>query len=152
MNQLHHWLNDVHQWYQNQNSEHVAMLQPLIFRVPEQIWNPKLSEKQSQAIACWLDACLRQFIYYRENDAEKGLQYLNLAYGRLQHCAAQPQCDIELKSWCMLRMQQLMVLSLECLNQQPDGQQQSASLIEAHVQFMAFHAWNDDQGNTSSQK
>ncbi|QXC55346.1 transcriptional regulator [Vibrio mimicus] len=148
MSELHLWLSDVHQWYQSKNREHVAMLQPLIFNVPAQIWNPKLSETQGKAIACWLDACLRQFTYYRESDAEKALQFLNLAYGRLQLCAAQPLCDIELKSWCMLRMQQLMVLSLEYLNQQPDGQQQSVSLIEAHVQFMAFHAWNDDQGNS----
>ncbi|EEX64880.1 hypothetical protein VCJ_003418 [Vibrio metoecus] len=45
-------------------------------------------------------------------------------------------------------MQQLMVLSLEHLNQQTDGEALSHELLEAHVKFMAFHAWNDDQGVT----
>ncbi|QEO47203.1 transcriptional regulator [Vibrio tarriae] len=146
MSELHHWLNTIHQWYQHKTSEHVANLQPLILNAPDQIWGPSVDETQSKAIACWLDACLRQFEFYRETDSEKALQYLNLAHGRLQLCAAQPECDLELKSWCLLRMQQLMVLSLEHLNHQVGGESQSHALIDAHVRFMAFHAWNDDQG------
>ncbi|MEF2506545.1 transcriptional regulator [Vibrio mimicus] len=146
MNELHLWLSEVHDWYQSQSREHVLMLQPLIFNVPDQIWGPEVNEIQSKAIACWLDACLRQFEHYRNLDTAQAQQYLNLAYGRFQLCVAQPECDLELKSWCMRRMQQLMVLSLEHLNHQPDGQIQSKALIEAHIQFMAFHAWNDDQG------
>lgn len=39
-----------------------------------------------------------------------------------------------------------MVLSLEHLNHQVGGESQSHALIDTHVRFMAFHAWNDDQG------
>ncbi|MCD1221158.1 transcriptional regulator [Vibrio cholerae] len=146
MNELQHWLHTIHHWYQHNDCAAVAELQPLIFGAPQALWQPELNSTQSKAIACWLDACLRQFEFYRETDTEKALQYLNLAYGRFQLCAAQPECDLELKSWCLLRMQQLMVLSLEHLNHQVGGESQSHALIDAHVRFMAFHAWNDDQG------
>ncbi|ENM5741673.1 transcriptional regulator [Vibrio metoecus] len=146
MNELQDWLNDVHHWYQNRNSTPVTELQPLIFNVPPQLWGSPLDATQSKAIACWLDACLRQFEFYRTSNGSQALQYLNLAYGRFQLCVAQSGGDLALKSWCMRRMQQLMVLSLEHLNQQADGETLSHDLIEAHVKFMAFHAWNDDQG------
>ncbi|MBJ6889121.1 transcriptional regulator, partial [Vibrio cholerae] len=64
MSELHHWLNTVHQWYQHKTDEHVANLQPLILNAPAQIWGPNVDETQSKAIACWLDACLRQFEFY----------------------------------------------------------------------------------------
>ncbi|WP_158119110.1 transcriptional regulator [Vibrio metoecus] len=148
MNELQDWLNDVHHWYQNRNSTPVTELQPLIFNVPPQLWGSPLDATQSKAIACWLDACLRQFEFYRTSNGSQALQYLNLAYSRFQFCVAQSGGDLALKSWCMRRMQQLIVLSLEHLNQQTDGEALSHELLEAHVKFMAFHAWNDDQGVT----
>ncbi len=39
-----------------------------------------------------------------------------------------------------------MVLSLEHLNQQHVDEALSRSLIDAHVRFLAYYAWNDDQG------
>lgn len=146
MSELQSWLNHIHYWYQNKTEQKISDLQPLILHAPAQIWGPNLNPLQSKAIACWLDACLRQFEFYRDTDADKAMQYLNLAYARFQSCVAQSDCALELKGWCMQRMQQLMVLSLEYLNQQQDGELQSRGLIEAHVSFMTNHAWNNDQG------
>ncbi len=48
MNELHLWLNEVHDWYQSQSREHVVMLQPLIFNAPDPIWGP--DPKQSHRL------------------------------------------------------------------------------------------------------
>ncbi len=93
-----------------------------------------------------LDACLRQYEYYKLIDGELAFQYLQLAYARFQRCVSEPSSELELKSWCIKRMQQLMVLSLEHLNQQHVDEALSRSLIDAHVRFIAYYAWNDDQG------
>ncbi|GHX64964.1 transcriptional regulator [Vibrio cholerae] len=71
MNELQHWLHTIHHWYQHNDCAAVAELQPLIFGAPQALWQPALNSTQSKAIACWLDACLRQFEFYRETDTEK---------------------------------------------------------------------------------
>ncbi|CAM2870144.1 hypothetical protein VIOR103205_06055 [Vibrio ordalii] len=146
MYKLHDWLTEIHQWHLNKRYDQVAQLQPLILNVPQQIWGPGLSDDQSKAIACWLDACLSQYEYYKLIDGELAFQYLQLAYARFQRCVSEPGSELELKAWCIKRMQQLMVLSLEHLNQQHVDEALSRSLIDAHAQFLAYHAWNDDQG------
>ncbi|AEH34893.1 transcriptional regulator [Vibrio anguillarum] len=146
MCKLHDWLTEIHQWHLNKRYDQVAQLQPLILNAPQEIWGPDLSDDQSKAIACWLDACLRQYEYYKLIDGELAFQYLQLAYARFQRCVSEPSSELELKSWCIKRMQQLMVLSLEHLNQQHVDEALSRSLIDAHVRFLAYYAWNDDQG------
>ncbi|MGI9894806.1 hypothetical protein ACKVMY_04490 [Vibrio natriegens] len=73
--------------------------------------------------------------------------------GKLEQAACQVSTDIEIKDWCLKRLQHLTVLALEFCNQQCDQsewQQQAHSLIESHVALMRSLNWNEtrkhDQG------
>lgn len=155
MTPLDNWLKQIGIWYQQRKHDQGSKLQSLILSPPEQIWGPHISAQQSKAIACWLDGCIRIFTLERERSPDKAFQYLQFAYSKLQQVVATAESDLELKDWCMKRMQHLTVLSLEFCNQQsnPSWQTVSHQLIEAHVQFMTAQQWNEsrnyDQGNSS---
>ncbi|MCG9579949.1 transcriptional regulator [Vibrio tubiashii] len=155
MSQLDTWVEQIGIWYQHRKHDQGSNLESLILSPPEQIWGPLISDQQSKAIACWLDGCLRIFNHARYDAPDKAYQFLQLAYSKLQNVVSNPASELELKDWCMKRMQHLTVLSLEFCNQQShcSWQEESHQLIDAHVQFMAAHAWNeprnDDQGISS---
>ncbi|RTZ17908.1 transcriptional regulator [Vibrio aquaticus] len=157
MNQLDTWVNQISQWYHTRKHDQGVQLESLILSAPEDVWGPMITETQSKAIACWLDGCLRIFQHSRYEQPSKAYQYLQLAYSKLQWVVTRPSSELDLKDWCMKRMQHLAVLSLEFCNQQSDDhwQHESHLLIETHVQFMASQRWNEDphwnndQGNPS---
>ncbi|TFH92247.1 transcriptional regulator [Vibrio ouci] len=160
MSELGTWVDQISQWYETRKHDQGNQLESLILSVPDSVWGPVITDIQSKAIACWLDGCLRIFHHAQYSDPEKAFQYLQLAYSKLQQVVSKPASELELKDWCMKRLQHLAVLSLEFCNQQTrsDWQQESHQLIESHVQFMASHAWNEpqardlrnyDQGNSS---
>lgn len=160
MSELGTWVDQMSQWYETRKHDQGHQLESLILSVPDSVWGPNITETQSKAIACWLDGCLRIFQHTQYNEPDKAFQYLQLAYAKLQHVVSTPSSELELKDWCMKRLQHLAVLGLEFCNQQTrsDWQQESHQLIESHVQFMASHAWNEsqsrdlrnyDQGNSS---
>ena len=152
MMQLDTWVSHISDWYQQRKHDQVSDLESLILSAPDPVWGPSITDLQSKAIACWLDGCLRIFHHHRHTQPDKAFQYLQLAYSKLQHCVCQPLSELELKDWCMKRMQHLTVLSLEfCNQQQPHSwHKQSQALVEAHVSFMASQHWNDDQGKTAN--
>lgn len=149
MTQLDCWLKQIGNWYQQRKHDQGNQLEALILSPPDQIWGPHISDQQSKAIACWLDGCLRIYDHSCSASPDKAFQYLQFAYSKLQQVVANPDSQLELKDWCMKRMQHLTVLSLEFCNQQPQSswQTESHQLIEAHVQFMAAHAWNETRNN-----
>ncbi|MFM2587490.1 transcriptional regulator [Vibrio sp. TBV020] len=153
MSELDTWVNQISQWYENRKHDQGCQLESLILSVPDEVWGPMITDTQSKAIACWLDGCLRVYQHAQYQDAEKAFQYLQLAYSKLQNVVSTPASELELKDWCMKRLQHLAVLSLEFCNQQTrsEWQQESHQLIESHVQFMATHSWNEprklDHGN-----
>lgn len=157
MNQLDTWVNQISQWYHTRKHDQGEQLESLILSAPEDVWGPMITETQSKAIACWLDGCLRIFQHCRYQQPQKAYQYIQLAYSKLQWVVTRPTSELDLKDWCMKRMQHLTVLSLEFCNQQPDDvwQSESNQLIENHVQFMASQRWNeaqqrnDDQGKSA---
>ncbi|MGC9401955.1 hypothetical protein [Vibrio genomosp. F10] len=157
MNKLDSWITQIESWYQLRKHDQVALLEPLILKTPDQLWGPTITNAQSKAIACWLDACLRVFEHNRYTASEKAFQYLQLAYSKLQQVACDPLSDRDLKDWSMKRVQHLVVLLLEFCNQQTqeNWRHQSYQLIEAHVHFMAANdheniGRNDDQGYHAS--
>ncbi len=144
---LDNWVSHIDTWYQTQ--KHDQGIETLVLSVPDEVWGPEISELQSKAIACWLDACLRIFHFERYSQPDKAYQYLQLAYSKLQLCACNPETELTLKDWCMKRLQNLTVLSLEFCNQRPEAhwQSQSHQLIESHVQFMAAQSWNEPRND-----
>ncbi|WP_192891579.1 transcriptional regulator [Vibrio bathopelagicus] len=149
MNELDTWLERIGDWYKDRKHDQVDRLEPLILTPPDALWGPLITDEQSKGIACWLDGCLRIFDHSRYDSPNKAYQFLQLAYGKLQQVVSNPASEMELKDWCMKRMQHLAVLSLEFCNQQSHSgwQEQSHQLINAHVQFMAAHAWNEPRNN-----
>ncbi|KLN63930.1 hypothetical protein [Vibrio sp. VPAP30] len=149
MSPLDTWVEQIGIWYQHRKHDQGNNLESLILSPPEQIWGPLISDQQSKAIACWLDGCLRIFNHARYDAPDKAYQFLQLAYSKLQNVVSNPASELELKDWCMKRMQHLTVLSLEFCNQQShcSWQEESHQLIDAHVQFMAAHAWNESRNN-----
>ena len=111
---LDNWVSHIDTWYQTQ--KHDQGIETLVLSVPDEVWGPEISELQSKAIACWLDACLRIFHFERYSQPDKAYQYLQLAYSKLQLCACNPETELTLKDWCMKRLQNLTVLSLEFCN------------------------------------
>lgn len=147
MTPLDNWLKQIEYWYQNRKHDQGNQLESLILSPPDQIWGPFISVQQSKAIACWLDGCLRLFQQERERSPDKAYQYLQFAYSKFQQVVVHYQSELELKDWCMKRMQNLVVLSLEFCTQQlsPSWQIESHQLIENHVRFMAQQQWNEDR-------
>ena len=145
MIQLESWVDAISDWYQNRKHDQDKSLQSLILSAPDCVWGPDVTELQSKAIACWLDGCLRIFHGLRYSDPATAYQYLQLASSKLQACVSQTNAELELKYWAMKRLQHLTVLTLEFCNQQPQvkWQQESNSVIESHVQFMAAYGWNE---------
>lgn len=149
MSQLETWLSEIELWYKHRKHDQGSTLESLILSPPDQIWGPQITDRQSKAIASWLDGCLRLFQHSRYDSPNKAYQFLQLAYSKLQHVVVKPASELELKDWCMKRMQHLTVLSLEFCNQQSHRAwlEESHQLIDTHVQFMAGQAWNESRNN-----
>ncbi len=149
MSELNRWVDAISEWYEERKHDQVEKLEPLILTPPDSIWGPTITDTQSKAIACWLDGCLRLYKANQFCAQQKAFQFLQLAQARLQSVVSDPMSELDLKDWCMKRLQHLTVLSLEFCNQQDGKQWQSESnqLIEAHVHFMASHQWNEKQWN-----
>ena len=155
MNELDTWLESIENWYRSRKHDQVEKLEPLILTPPDAIWGPLITDKQSKAIACWLDGCLRIYTHYQqmpEQSAEKAYQFVMFAYSKLQAVSSNSNAEADLQDWCTKRIQHLCVLALEFANQQQDPrwQDESERLIESHVKFMTGHPLNGDQQPTSA--
>ena len=145
MTELDTWVSQIQAWYKTRKHDQGELLESLILNPPRSIWGPEITELQSKAIACWLDGCLRIYHHCRQDNPDKAYQYLQFAYSQLQQVVSTPESQLELKDWCMKRMQHLTVLTLEFCNQQSSEQWQleSNGIIDNHVSFMAAQAWNE---------
>jgi hypothetical protein len=151
--ELSTWQDQISMWYEHRKHDQFGKLETILYQAPDEVFGPKLCERQSKAIACWLDGCLRVFQHARYHDHQKAYQTLLYASAKLEQAACQASTDIEIKDWCLKRLQHLTVLALEFCNQQCDQsewQQQAHSLIESHVALMRSLNWNEtrkhDQG------
>ncbi|MCF7480573.1 transcriptional regulator [Vibrio sp. J1-1] len=151
--ELSTWQDQISMWYENRKHDQVDALESILYQVPTDVFGPELSEPQSKAIACWLDGCLRVFQHARYHDHQKAYQTLLYTSAKLEQAACQLATDIQIKDWCLKRLQHLTVLALEFCNQQCDQsewQQQANNLIESHVALMRSLNWNEtrkhDQG------
>ncbi|AEX23577.1 hypothetical protein VEJY3_15781 [Vibrio sp. EJY3] len=144
--ELSTWQDQISMWYEHRKHDQVGKLETILYQAPDEVFGPKLCERQSKAIACWLDGCLRVFQHARYHDHQKAYQTLLYASAKLEQAACQVSTDIEIKDWCLKRLQHLTVLALEFCNQQCDQsewQQQAHSLIESHVALMRSLNWNE---------
>lgn len=150
MIELDTWVNQIQDWYKTRKHDQGEVLESLITSAPKAVWGPIITDLQSKAIACWLDGCLRIYHYNQCNNPEKAYQYLQFAYSQLQQVVIEPNSQLELKDWCMKRMQHLTVLTLEFCNQQPNQRWLSEcdQIINSHVSFMAKQAWNEPQDHS----
>lgn len=148
------WVEQMGVWYQTRKHDQEQTLESLIQSVPDTVWGPRITDLQSKAIACWLDGCLRVYQHNHYEKPDKAYQYLQLAYSRLQNVASNPLSELELKDWCMKRLQHLAVLTLEFCNQQEQTywQAESDQLIESHVHFMAAQSWNEPRNYDQGQR
>ncbi|MDP2572593.1 transcriptional regulator [Vibrio penaeicida] len=139
---LEAWQAEVSDWYQSGKHDQVEPLVPLILQPPEAIWGPLITDEQSKAIACWLDGCLRIFQHYkREESPTKSYEYLNFAYAKLQAVSCNPEAEIDLKHWCLKRLDHLIVVMLEQCNQL-GWTEESQKQIQCHVEFMSQQQQN----------
>lgn len=146
------WLTKMSDWYSKKQYHDIETLSALIFSTPDTVWGPELTDTQSKAIACWLDGCLRIFEKTKHKDTAKAYQLLQYTSAKLEMAAFDSATDIDIKDWCLKRLQHITVLTLEFCNQQQDQstwQQEASSTIELHVKLMASLSWNET-GTTNS--
>lgn len=141
------WLADISYWYQSHKHDQGDALRSVLFSAPPAVFGPHLSDEQSKAIACWLDGCLRLFQASRSTHPERALGYLLYISSKLEQVASDINTDIEIRDWCVKRLQHLTVLSLEFCNQQ-EGEQwlmQANEIIECHVKLLNAIYWNESR-------
>ncbi|NLS11923.1 transcriptional regulator [Vibrio sp. SM6] len=148
---LDSWQQKLNTWYQSRNDDQVhsddqdTILIELIAQTPQAVWGPTLSDAQSQAIATWLDASLRQFEHVRERKPIQAYHRLQAIYADLAHTAKTLDCDIHIRDWCMRRLQHITVLMLTFCQQQMGSiwALRVKQLREAHVALMEQLEWNE---------
>ncbi len=147
------WLISISNWYEAKQYDQIEMLETLLYSAPNSVWGPTLTDDQSKAIACWLDSCLRVFEHTKYHNTNKAYQTLQYASAKLEVAAFNPATDIDIKDWCLKRLQHLTVLSLEFCNQQQDQStwhEKAHSLIEIHVKLMASLSWNESLNSNNA--
>ncbi|USD64624.1 transcriptional regulator [Vibrio sp. SCSIO 43136] len=139
MSELERWQQEVSAWYLAKQHHQAEKLVNLVLDPPEEIWGPMITDGQSKAIACWLDASLRLYRHYlAQQNAHKGYQYLNFAYSKLQQVYCNLSCQLELRQWAKQRLEHLIVLMLELCSQH-DWHQEANQQIDCHVRLLASY-------------
>lgn len=147
------WLVSISNWYEAKQYDQIETLETLLYSAPNSVWGPTLTDDQSKAIACWLDGCLRVFEHTKYHNTKKAYQTLQYASAKLEVAAFNSATDIDIKDWCLKRLQHLTVLSLEFCNQQQDQStwnKKAHSLIEIHVKLMASLSWNESLNSNNA--
>ncbi|MBE3665730.1 transcriptional regulator [Vibrio navarrensis] len=142
------WLADISYWYQSHKHDQGDALRSVLFSAPPAVFGPHLSDEQSKAIACWLDGCLRLFQHYRYNNPSRAFEYLMYTASKLEQVGCNSSTDIEIRDWCLKRLQHITVLSLEFCAEQSDQTAWLAKanrVIEGHVKLMEALAWNESR-------
>ncbi|MBM7034933.1 transcriptional regulator [Vibrio ulleungensis] len=142
------WQEAVSNWYQSRKHDQVEDLLPLLQSPPNEIWGPALSSFQQKGLTCWLDGCLRAHQHFSSTGhPDDSYQYLNFAIAKLQQVASDSDVDIEIKTWCVQRLDQLIILALEfCSEQGDEWKQEQFDQIEAHVKFMTRYPYKQKNG------
>lgn len=147
------WLILISNWYSTKQYNQIGTLEALLYSAPHSVWGPTLTDDQSKAIACWLDGSLRVFEHTKYHNTKKAYQTLQYASAKLEVAAFNSETDIDIKDWCLKRLQHLTVLSLEFCNQQQDQStwnKKAHSLIEMHVKSMASLSWNESLNSNNT--
>lgn len=142
------WLTSISDWYQQRKDDQGRELETLLFSAPDAVFGPDLTADQSKAIACWLDGCLRLFQHYRYQNPPRAFEYLMYAASKFELVGCDYHTDIEIRDWCLKRLQHITVLSLEFCAEQSDQTAWLAKanrVIEGHVKLMEALAWNESR-------
>ncbi|MFD2177512.1 hypothetical protein [Veronia pacifica] len=137
--EIDYWLTDIKNWYCNQNINEMGRLLELVVEVPERIFTPHICQAKSESLGYWLDACIRTNHHLASmGKTDEAYSYIQFAYGKMQAMASNTEHEIDVRRWCMQRMDKLMIVLVEfCQHQQqPVWRQESSTLIDAHVTFM----------------
>lgn len=140
------WLASFSNWYKHRKHDQGRELEALIFSAPDSVFGPDLTDDQSKAVACWLDGCLRLFQHYRYQNPSRAFDYLMYTASKLEQVGCDYSTDIEIRDWCIKRLQHMAVLSLEFCAEQSDQMiwlPKANSIIEGHVKLMDALAWNE---------
>lgn len=133
------WLSDIKSWYQPPTHSDPSILINAVNHAPDAIFDTVETHLHSEALVYWIDACQRLSIYYQNNgDIEKSYSYLQFCYAKLQEMACKPSLDVNMKRWCLKKLDRLIIRLMEFCQCQTDAkwQQESSMLIELHVSFM----------------
>ncbi|RXJ73712.1 hypothetical protein CS022_08240 [Veronia nyctiphanis] len=137
--EIDHWLTDIKNWYCNQNINEMEKLAELAVNIPERIFSPHICQAKSESLGYWLDACIRTNHHLNAlGKTDEAYSYIQFAYGKMQAMASDTEHEIEVRKWCLQRMDHLVVVLLEFCQSQTEAvwKQESTTLIEAHVSFM----------------
>ncbi|WP_413112899.1 hypothetical protein [Thaumasiovibrio sp. DFM-14] len=103
-----------------------------LIAAPNEIFTPPLTDIKQRAISEWYLVCVEISATFSNNAQEKQ-QWLQLAYAYLQKMAINTDYDAEVRKWCLLRLDRLIIALLEVC---PQTNSDPTSLIEAHISFM----------------
>ncbi len=140
------WLTSISDWYQQRKYDQRRELETILFSAPDAVFGPDLTDDQSKAIACWLDGCLRLFQHYRYQNPPHAFEFLLYAAGKFELVGCDCHTDVEIRAWCLKRLQHITVLSLEFCAEQNDQTAwlvKANSIIDGHVKLMESLAWNE---------
>ncbi|KAB1511604.1 hypothetical protein [Photobacterium damselae] len=139
---IENWLSDIKSLYskmeENQSHE-IKKLELLNSKVPTAIFKQINSSQDQEVFAYWLDSCFKLHHYYnQQQNCSLSLDYLQLAYSKLQAMVSLYHHSPDLKRWILKKLDQLIVCMLEYCQQSNHNSlyQQGTDLINHHVIFM----------------
>lgn len=94
--ELSTWQDQISMWYEHRKHDQVGKLETILYQAPDEVFGPKLCERQSKAIACWLDGCLRVFQHARYHNHQKPTK----------------PCSTQVQNWNKLRVRYQPILRL----------------------------------------
>ncbi|AWK83991.1 hypothetical protein ACPV30_00200 [Photobacterium damselae] len=136
------WLPRIKALYLKMEENHsvkIEALEVLNNNVPASIFKQIHSNQDQEAFAYWLDSCFKLHYYYNsKQNYSLSLDYLQLAYSKLQAMVSLYHHSPDLKRWILKKLDQLIVCMLEYCQQSNHNNlcQQSTDLINHHVIFM----------------
>ncbi len=133
------WLKEIEYWYDNDNPSNVKSLRIIVNAAPDSLFIPPFNQNKSDAIAYFVDACVRIKQNFQQNNSiDESYNYQQFCYAKLQSMACACQTDIPLKRWCVKKLDALVISMLEFCQQQGDPiwLQESENIIKLHAVFM----------------
>ncbi|MDD1791684.1 hypothetical protein LRP50_00890 [Enterovibrio sp. ZSDZ42] len=133
------WFEDIQAWYQKGRNASNQELVTLIANTPSFLFSPPIDDRQSDAIAYFVDGCDKlQRHYESEGQVEEAYNHMQFCYAKLQALATHADAEKDVKRWSLKKLDTLIVSMMEFCQQQHDNSwlKESELLVELHVAFM----------------